>query len=301
MKPIFLILLFFLSLKNFSQEILAEVNVDHSQIQTSKIFSFVELQKSLKNFINTTQWTKRNLKAFERIQVSFSLIITEQIQNNTYKAQLLVQSRRPVYHSDYFSPIVNLTDNDFTFKYIDFQPLIFNQRKFSGTNLTDVIAFYIYYILGADADTFRQNGGKEWYEMAQQITNNSQNQDFSGWSRTDGIRNRFTLVNSTLASQNTPIRLMMYQYHRKGLDIMHENQISAKKNIGNALLSLDKLIFSNNYTQNYFLDNVLQAKNNEIAQIFSGGEPAVFPIGDLRNLLHKIAPNYSDSWEKLNK
>lgn len=301
MKKTLLLFLLLFSLKSFSQEILADVNVDFSQIQTSNSTTFTQLQKNLKSFINNTRWTKLNLKKNERIQANFTLVISKKLQNNLYQASLLVQSRRPVYHSGYYTPILNINDTDFSFKYIDFQPLIFNERKFSGTNLTDVIAFYIYYIIGADADSFKMDGGNEYYKIAEKIVNNAQNQNFSGWSKSDGNRNRFSLINETLSASGQPIRICSYKYHRIGLDNMFNNLSQSKINIGESLMGLGNLIENSDYTQNYLLDNFFQAKKEEIVDIFSDGEKTSFSTQKLKSLLNKISPTNTDDWEKMSK
>src|SRR5690606_33262050 len=133
-----------------AQEFLAKVTVDYSSVQGSNTQVFQTLEKSLSDFINTTKWTENRYKVHEKIEANFLIIITER-NSNSFKARLQIQSRRPVFNSTYFTPILNFVDNNFDFEYTEYEELIFNPRKFSNKNLTDVIAFYVYYILGMDA------------------------------------------------------------------------------------------------------------------------------------------------------
>src|SRR5690606_15105244 len=148
MKLLLVSLIFSMSLS--AQEFLATVNVDYSQVQGSNVQVYQTLQKSLSDFINTTKWTDNRYKIHEKIECNFLIIITSR-NNNSYNARLQIQSRRPVFNSTYFSPILNFVDSKFDFEYTEYEELIFNPRTFSNKNLTDVIAFYIYYILGMHA------------------------------------------------------------------------------------------------------------------------------------------------------
>lgn len=297
-KYLFLVLSFTFSFAS-AQEFLAEVNVDYSQIQGSNTTTYTALEKSLKDFINTTKWTDKTYKIQEKIEANFTIIIREKLSSNTYKANLLVQSRRPVFGSTYYTPILNLNDTDFTFEYTDFEQLVFNPRKFSDKNLTDVIGFYIYMVLGYDADTFARQGGDAYFGIAQQISGLANSSRFSGWSTMAGPRSRSGLVNDLLEPKNKNLRSLYYSYHRLGLDLMAKNELNAKNAIGNALLSLESFQRSNNYAQNYPLDLFFQAKKNEIAQIFSGGAQPSIQMSKLKDLLNTISPSNSTQWKTI--
>lgn len=282
-----------------SQELLAEVKVDFSQIQGSNTTAYTALEKSLKDFINTTKWTDKTYKIQEKIECNFTIIIREKISSNTYKANLLVQSRRPVFGSNYYSPILNVSDNDFTFEYTEYEQLVFNPRKFSDKNLTDVIGYYIYMVLGYDADTFVRNGGDPYFQTAQQISGLANSSRFSGWSTMAGPRSRSGLVNDVLGPKNKTLRATYYTYHRLGLDLMAKNELNAKNAIGNSLLTLESYQTSNNYSQNYPLDLFFQAKKSEISQIFSGGVKPTIQISKLKSLLNTISPSNSNQWNTI--
>lgn len=297
---IIIIALFSMSLGQ-SQEILAEVKVDYSQVQQSGTSTYQAMEKSLKDFINTTQWTGRSLKIHERIEANFSIIIQEKLGSNKYKASILVQSRRPVYNSNYYTPLLNVNDTKFTFEYQDYQQLIFNPRQFSGKNLTDVVAYYAYLVLGYDADSFSRKGGTEYFKTAQTIASNSQNTNYDGWSESKGPRNRTSLVNDILKQSNNKLRDIYYTYSIQGLDRMARSEVNAKNGIGRVLLGLEYYKKNNDYAQNYPLDLFFSAKKDEISKIFSGGESTTFGVAKLRTLLDAISPSNTDLWSKLDK
>ena len=182
MKKIFYIfILLFFANSSFAQELNAQVQINYQSIGGSNVQTFKTLEKSLKDFINKTSWTGKKYQNFEKIKCSFAIILTEKSGNN-YKGTLVVQSVRPVFGTQYESPIMNINDANFSFEYLENQNLVFNERQFSGKNLIDVISFYIYVILGYDADSFQQKGGTPWFDKALKIAQNSQNQNYTGWS-----------------------------------------------------------------------------------------------------------------------
>lgn len=290
-----------LAVSVFSQNLIADVKVDYSQVQGSNTQIFQTLQKSLTTFVNSTKWTNDRLKTYERIEASFVINIKEK-DGNKFKASILVQSRRPVFNSTYYTPVLNMADENFTFQYQEFEELVFNDRKFSGKNLTDVITFYVYLVLGYDADTFAKDGGTDYFKTAKKIADYAQaNNNFSGWSELDGLKSRISLINNILKADNSTLRNINYQYHRNGLDTMSENETRGKNAIGNTLLQLE-FYQGGSFSQFYPLELFLTAKNAEISQIFSGGQASTANIEKLKEILNSIAPKYSDSyWNKLKK
>jgi len=293
-----IVLLFIISFTSccFSQELLADVSVDFSAVQTSNTQVFKTLQKELKNFINNTKWTDKKFQIHERIQCAFFINITERTSNNNFKAILTVQSRRPIYGSNYFSPTLNFQDKSFSFEYVEFEQLIFNERKFSGNNLTDVLAFYIYLILGNDADTFSNLGGTAYYTKCQKIAQNSENQNYEGWSTFDGLRARSSIITEILKPASNTLRETNYLYHIRGLDQMNSNEVNAKNAIMNNLLKLD--IYENNLKSIVF-DIFLSAKKQEIVSIFSAGTSTTANVQQLKELLEKIDPTDKEQWDKM--
>lgn len=295
----FLILCLLVAIQTSAQEFMATVTVDYSQVQSSNNQVFQTLEKSLRDFINTTKWTENRYKIHEKIEANFLVIVTSRDGNN-FSARLQIQSRRPVYNSTYYSPILNFVDSNFSFQYTEYEELIFNPRKFSGKNLTDVIAFYVYYVLGMDADTFQKEGGTNYFKIAQQIATNANAQGYSGWGEMDGNKARASLINNTLKSDNSTLRNIYYQYHRIGLDSMSDNETRAKNTIGNTLLTLSNYQ-RGNYALFYPLDIFFMAKKDEISKIFGGGITSSIDIGELKDILNSLSPTNSSIWNNLKK
>src|SRR5690606_36960437 len=271
--------------------------VDYSSVQGSNTQVFQTLEKSLSDFINTTKWTENRYKVHEKIEANFLIIITER-NSNSFKARLQIQSRRPVFNSTYFTPILNFVDNNFDFEYTEYEELIFNPRKFSNKNLTDVIAFYVYYILGMDADTFQLEGGTNYFKISQQIASYATGSKYSGWGEMDGNKSRASLINNTLKPTNKTLRNLYYQYHRVGLDQMSENETRAKNTIGNALETLS-FYQNGNYALFYPLDIFFMAKKDEIGKIFGGGLVSSVNIANIKEILNALSPTNSSIWNNL--
>lgn len=288
-----------LAASSFAQNIIADVKVDYSQVQGSNTQVYQTLERSLVNFINSTKWTDDRLKTHERIEANFVILISKK-ESNRYTATLQIQSRRPVFNSTYHTPVLNLNDRNFSFEYQEFEELIFNDRKFSGKNLTDVLTFYIYVMLGYDADTFQREGGTAYFTTAQKIANNGQSSRFSGWSDMDGMQSRTPFINNILKADNKALRNIYYQYHRLGLDVMSENELRGKNTIGNALLTLD-FYQNGSYSQFYPLDIFITAKKDEISKIFGGGAPSAVNIEKVKEIFNSIAPANSQIWNNLKK
>ena len=206
MKKLFTIFILIYSFNlSFSQELLATVQVNAQQLGGSNTQVFKTLEKNLRDFINNTSWTGKKLQNFEKIKCNFALVVNERTGNN-FKGSIVVQAVRPVFGTTYESPLMNINDTNFGFEYLENENLTFNERQFSGKNLIDVISFYVYTILGYDGDSFKVRGGQPWFEKAQKISNNSQNQNFAGWSLMEGPRNRASLIDNMLKPEQSTLR-----------------------------------------------------------------------------------------------
>ena len=284
---------------SFAQELNAQVQVNYQNIGGSNLQLYRTLEKSLKDFINNTSWTGKKLQNFEKIKCSFAIVLTEKSGNN-FKGTLVVQSVRPVYGSQYESPILNINDTNFSFEYIENQNMIFNERQFSGKNLIDVLSFYVYLILGYDADTFQMKGGTPWFDKAMKITQNSQNQNYAGWSQIESPRNRGVLISSILSEQNSTLRNYYYNYHRTGLDnLAKADQISTKQIIAVELMKLK--FYDNNFQMNYPFNIFIESKKDEIFNIFNSNNNGSVNMSELKQLMNTFSPKDSDSkWNKWN-
>ena len=277
----------------FSQELACNVTVDARQTGNENLQIFRSLQTQLTDFINNTIWTGRKIRNNERIDCNMFINISS-YDNDVFQATLQIQSSRPIYNSSYNSPVYNFNDKNFTFRYQEFQNLRFNADVFES-NLVSVLAFHIYMILGIDADTFDMNSGDVFYRQAQKILDYSQQNGFKGWAANDGLQSRYYLIDNILSPTYKEYRVVLHDYHFKGLDFMNTDVKQAKNNIAKSLMMLEQM---NRRRPNSFILRVFfDTKSNEIQDIFSDG-PSV-PVTNLISALSKIAPNHSDKWRKI--
>ncbi|WP_431612313.1 DUF4835 family protein [Chryseobacterium sp. 'Rf worker isolate 10'] len=296
-KIISLFFLLFIYTQSFSQELLANVIVSSQQIGGSNQQAFKALEKSLRDFINNTSWTGKKLQNFEKIKCGFSIVISER-DVNKFKGYIVVNAARPVYNTTYESPLLNLQDQRFAFEYVENESLIFNERQFSGKNLTDVISFYIYVILGYDGDSFQSMGGSQWFAKAQQIAQNSQNRNYEGWNTINEPRSRSILINEIMNPNWGQLRSTFYTYHRAGLDnLFNQDQTAGKKVIFDALMQLK--MYENTFQQSFFFDTFMTTKKDEIFNIFNSGNNGGLILNDLKQTMIILAPKYiEDRWNK---
>ncbi|WP_044398676.1 DUF4835 family protein [Lacinutrix sp. Hel_I_90] len=293
MRNTLVLFLLFFSVIGFSQELNCNVVVNAQLTGNENLQIFKTLENQLTEFVNTTQWTKRKFKQQERIDCNIVINVTNQNGEN-FEAGIQVQSSRPVYGSTYNTPIYNINDKDFNFSYLEFQTLVYNENQFES-NLISVLAYHINMILGMDAESFALEGGDDYFKQAQRITNYSQQEGFKGWKLEDGLQSRFALIDNILSPTFGDFRKVMYNYHRRGLDIMSENTKDGKNEIALALDFFKKMNANrpNSYLTRVFFD----AKAEEIEQIFSSG-PNV-DVSNLIELLNRVAPTYASKWRNI--
>lgn len=296
-KLFYIICALFFAQTTFSQELLATVQINNQQIQGSNTQVFRTLEKSLRDYINNTSWTGKKLQNFEKIKCNFAMVLSER-NGNVFKGTLVVQATRPVFNSQYDSPLMNINDKSFSFEYNENENLIFNERQFSGKNLTDVISFYVYLILGYDADSFQLKGGQPWFDKAFKIAQNSQNQNYEGWNQIESQRNRGALISGLQNENTSTLRTVYYSYHRAGLDnLAKADQGPAKKTIAESLMQLK--FYENNFQMNYAFGVFIETKSTEIFNIFNSGNNASVNISELKTLMNIFAPIDNDNkWSK---
>ena len=252
------------------------------------------LESALNEFVSQKRWTTFNYKAQERIDCNLTLTILEQT-GSELKGHIQIQSSRPVYNTSYSTPVFNYKDNQFSFQYIEFQPLIFNDNQFES-NLVSVLSYYAYIILGLDADTFSLEGGTDFYRKAQNIVTLAQGSNSAGWSQSsDSNRSRFELVDNLLSNTYREYRIAMYNYHRKGLDIMSDNNSTGKQVIAGTMNLGQTMI--NRRPNAFLISTFCDAKSEEIQHIFSDGPKG--HIVKLKETLNKIAPLYASTWNDI--
>ena len=282
----------------YSQELLANVQINNQQIAGSNTQVFRILEKSLRDFINNTSWTGKKLQNFEKIKCNFAVVISERPSNNSFKGSIVVQATRPVFNSQYETPLMNINDTNFTFEYNENENLVFNERQFSGKNLIDVVSFYVYLILGYDADSFQLKGGQPWFDKAFKIAQNSQNQNYSGWNAVESQRNRGALISGLQNVSTSTLRTVYYSYHRAGLDnLAKQDQNPAKKTIAESLMQLK--FYENNFQMNYPFSVFMETKSTEIFNIFNSGPNTSVNISELKSLMSIFSPKDIDTkWDK---
>jgi hypothetical protein len=269
----------FLAFAAEAQEINARVTVLYNQVSTTvdrKVFQ--TLQTGLVNFINKRKWTTDVFDVSEKIECSFLINLTNIEETNVYRATLTVQAGRPVYNTTYLTPLINFQDNDFVFRYVEFQPLEFNDTRVMGTeplsaNLTAVIAFYVYMILGLDYDSFSPRGGDPYFQKAINIVNQAPNgRGISGWTAFDGQRNRYWLAENFMNSRYSLVHDAYYTYYRLAMDNMLENEREARTQVINALSQLNTVHAENPNIM--VIPFFFQGKADEIVRIFQRADPA---------------------------
>lgn len=288
---LFVILLFGIVLN--AQEFNATVVVNAEQTGNPNLQVYKTLERSVTEFINNTKWTELDYRTEERIDCSFFITINGN-NNDSFNATVQVQASRPVYGSNYKTTILNINDKQFNFQYLEFQPLNYNPNNFES-NLISVVSFYLYTILGVDADSFELNSGTEYYQEAKNIVGNAQGSNTIGWNGQDGPQTRFRLNDDLLSGTFDGYRSALYSYHRDGLDIMSNDLKKGKESVLESMKTLEGLHRTrpNSYIMRVFFD----AKADEVAKILSGG-PSL-NIAETMSILSRIAPTYANNWAEI--
>ena len=218
-----------------AQELQAKVTINHNQIQGTDASVFENLQQTLEQFINDKQWTSLQFQKNERIVCNFNITVTKYDQStNMFTCTALIQANRPVYNSAYTSTLYNNQDGDFNFEFAQFDQLNFNEETVDN-QLTTLIAYYAYLIIGLDLDSFSPMGGEDVLQRCLNLVNNAQNLNFTGWKAFENDRNRFAIINDYMDGAMQPFRQLQYDYYRTGLDEMANNADRGRTNISTAL------------------------------------------------------------------
>ena len=257
-----------------AQEFNCTVQVLSQQVQGTDNRVFQTLETALFEFMNNTKWTSDAFTIDERIECSIMINVTKRVSNDEFEGTISVQSRRPVYNTSYPSVMFNHTDNDLTFRYLEYQPLEFSINAFNS-NLTSVLAYYAYMIIGLDYDSFSLQGGSPYFQKAQTIVANAQStagSEEKGWKAHTSLKNRYWYVENMMNLTFEPIRTANYVIHRKGLDMMSQNIEEARGEVLKAIEGLKTIhkIKPTSFNMQIFFN----AKADEIVNIFSKAMPA---------------------------
>jgi hypothetical protein len=289
-----LLVLVFTSAFINAQELDCIVNINSDRIEGTNKQRFETLKASITEFLNTRVWTDQSYETQEKIEANINIILMQEIASDQFVATIEVQSRRPVYGSDYYTNLFNFKDNNFQFRYAEFQPLIYNEQVFSS-NLVSVLAYYANLIIGLDKDSFQNKGGTMYFENARKIVEVTQNQGYSGWEVSTNRVNRYWIIENILSPNYESAREEFYNYHIKGLDIMHMDVEEGRLAIFNSIKFLSK-INTNTPNQNY-LQNFMNAKSDEIFDIFNGADD--IDKKELKEYLNSLSPTNQNRWDKI--
>ncbi len=277
-----------------AQELKANVTLNTEKIQGTNTEVFDVLKTSLDEFINNTKWTNFEYEEYERISCNFSFVVESYAEDGSFGCTLMVQSLRPVYGSSYSTPVFKYQDNEINFKYMAYDRLEFREDNLDN-NLTAVIAFYAYLIIGMDMDTMGELGGSEFLNKAMNIATGAQSLGAKGWQAGTSTRNRFTIIDDYLNTSLISVRQMMYQYHRKGFDNMFSGPDKGREEIANSLGLLQA-----GYQErplSYFPKLFTEYKQEELINIFSKGTDK--ERKKVVEILSGINPSLSSSWDKI--
>lgn len=282
------------TLTSSAQEILANVKVVSDQVANVDKRVFKTMETAITEFLNNTKWTSDAFKQEERIEISLLINVTTAVSNDQFKGTLQIQVRRPVYKASYTTLLLNYNDNDFNFKYVEYQPFEFNENTFTN-NLTSMVAFYAYIAVGLDYDSFSLEGGTPYFQKALNLTNLAQNGGDKGWKSFDDDKNRYWLIENLLNSNFKTLRACSYNYHLNGLDNMANDLPKARKTIADALISLEKVFQTN--PNSYLMLVFFQAKADEIVNIFKPAPAA--EKTKLLQVLNLINPANTQKYNKM--
>ena len=285
---------FFLFASLQAQEINCKVSINYSQIQGTNTQVFKTLETALTEFINDRKWTSAQYSPAERISCSFAITVKEYSEDGNFKCELTVQSNRPVYNSSYNSPLFNFKDVNFNFTYLEFDQLEFRDNIIDN-NLTAVIAYYVYLMIGLDMDSMSPMGGSEILHIVENIVNSAQTLGESGWKAFDDSKNRHAIISDYMDGGMKPYRQMMYDYHRLGLDEMVQNADRGRAKITESLnlLKQAKEVKAMSSLPQIFTD----IKREELINIYSKGTQK--EREEVYDILVNINPAQVNEWDKI--
>ena len=281
----------------FAQEFNCKVDINTQQVQGFDRSVVSDLKTAMTEFMNNRKWSNYNFAPEERIECTLLFTVTQIVSSNEFKGTFSIVMQRPVYKTDYRSPLINMVDKNIRFKYQPSQGMNFSEGTYSD-NLTSLLAFYSYMMLGIDFDSFAPDGGTAFYQKAMSVVQSAQNSGFTGWQSFESEKNRYHFVEQYLNKAYEPLRTFLYQYHRKGLDVMADNVAQGRKEILDSF-SLLKQIY-NKRPGLYAMQLLLDAKRSEIINIFSKATPP--EKNTMVNMLSEVdAPNGTRYREVLNQ
>ena len=283
----------------FAQELNCTVTINSDQIEGSNKAVFETLKTAIQEYMSQNRWTNMTYAEHEKIECNM-LIVVKKVEETLYTCEMTLQSRRPVYGTTYTTPLLNFKDNNFVFSYQEYDRIEYQQNQFT-TNLTAMLAYYCYLIIGHDQDSFQRLGGTPFFQQCEAIvqacqTASMENTEQRGWTAFDSNRNRYAIINNLLDEAFKKYRNFYYEYHRLGLDEMAANVTNGRARIAEGLPVLKEAYRARPAT--YIINTFLDAKCDELVYIFSKGtdkeKKAVYEI------LNDIDPTRQNTYDRIN-
>ena len=298
MKRLLIIIpLLAIALCSKAQELQARVTINRQQVQGTDASVFENLQQTLEQFINETQWTSLQFQKNERIQCNFNITVTKyDASSNLFTCNALIQANRPVYNSSYTTTLYNNRDNNFDFEFAQFDQLNFTEEQIDN-QLVALTAYYAFLIIGMDLDSFSPLGGEDVLQRCLNLANNAQNLSFAGWKAFEKDRNRFAIINDYLDGALEPLRTLQYNYYRKGLDEMANNTERGRTEITTTITEDLKKAHEDRPTS--LLPQIwTDYKKDEIANIYKGKGTSK-EKESVYDVLFKINPSQNNAWNQI--
>lgn len=289
-----------MSIAMTAQELKCTISINSEQVQGSNKAVFTTLQQSMEEFVNTQRWTNMTFQEKERIECSM-MIVVKSVQDNMFVCEFTCQSRRPVFGTTYTTPTLNIKDANFTFTYQEYDRMEFQHNTFTS-NLTALVAYYCYLIIGHDMDSFAKLGGTPYFQVCEDIVTSAQsasldNAEMVGWKAFESNRNRYALTNNLMDEAFKKYRAYYYDYHRHGLDEMVNNVANGRARIAKDIKVLKEAYNARPAT--YLVGTFLDAKSDELVNIFKSGTTDEKKM--VYELLMDIDPTRQDTYENINR
>ena len=289
-----------MSIAMTAQELKCTISINSEQVQGSNKAVFTTLQQSMEEFVNTQRWTNMTFQEKERIECSM-MIVVKSVQDNMFVCEFTCQSRRPVFGTTYTTPTLNIKDANFTFTYQEYDRMEFQHNTFTS-NLTALVAYYCYLIIGHDMDSFAKLGGTPYFQICEDIVTSAQsasldNAEMVGWKAFESNRNRYALTNNLMDEAFKKYRAYYYDYHRHGLDEMVNNVAKGRARIARDIKVLKEAYNARPAT--YLVGTFLDAKSDELVNIFKSGTADEKKM--VYELLMNIDPTRQDTYENINR
>jgi hypothetical protein len=273
---------------------MCQVSVNSPQVEGTEKKVFQTLQTELYEFVNNRKWSNYVYKPEERIECSIMITVTDRVSSDQFKGKVNVVLQRPVYKTSYNTNLLNLVDKDFDFKYVEYEPLIYNDDAYTS-NLTSMVAYYLYVMLGLDADSFSKMGGTLYYEKARAVVTAAQNSSDRGWKAFESLKNRYWLVENLMNNAYSGFRDGIYSYHRTGLDLMSENMDLGRSGVNDCLENIQKV--NREKTGLYITQLFLDAKRDELINIYSQAAP--MDKTKIINIMKEVDPANSSRYQQI--